>query len=132
LARRELLPQHESRPAEPALSSTTTVSVSLEARMTGATLIYRNKNEEEVARVLFDDHYVPGWCIKSKAEPSFRRKFAAQHEACAVWMREFDPETGKLRPKARRKAEVPTHARASGHPVKLSDLHVGEGGAWRL
>ena len=62
-----------------------------------STLIYRNKKQEEVARVLFDDNEVPGWCIRSKAEPGFRRKFAAQREACAVWLREFDPETGKLR-----------------------------------
>ena len=74
--------------------------------MTGTTLIYRNKNEEEVARVFFDEHDVPGWCIKSQAEPSFRRKFAAQHEACAVWMREFDPETGKLRPTGQRTASL--------------------------
>jgi hypothetical protein len=60
-------------------------------------LIYFNKNQEEVARVLFDENGVPGWCIKSKAEPSFTRKFAARQEACAVWLREFDPETGKLR-----------------------------------
>ena len=65
--------------------------------MFASTLVYFNKKQEEVARVIFDDHDVPGWCIKSKAEPSFKRKFAAQREACAVWMREFDPETGKLR-----------------------------------
>jgi hypothetical protein len=59
-------------------------------------LIYLNKNQEEVARVLFDENGVPGWCIKSKAEPGFTRKFAARQEACAVWLREFDPETGKL------------------------------------
>jgi hypothetical protein len=59
-------------------------------------LIYFNKNQEEVARVLFDENGVPGWCIKSKAEPGFTRKFAARQEACVVWLREFDPETGKL------------------------------------
>ena len=59
-------------------------------------LIYFNKNQEEVARVLFDENGVPGWCIKSKAEPGFTRKFAARQEACAVWLREFDHETGKL------------------------------------
>jgi hypothetical protein len=64
--------------------------------MVSSTLIYFNKNREEVARVTFDENDVPGWCIKSKAEPSFKRKFAAQREACAVWLREFDPETGKL------------------------------------
>jgi hypothetical protein len=68
--------------------------------MFDSTLIYRNKKQEEVARVIFDDHEIPGWCIKSKAEPSFKRKFAARGEACAVWLREFDPETGKLRAKS--------------------------------
>src|SRR5258706_16451901 len=71
--------------------------------MLSSTLIYFNKNQEEVARVTFDENEVPGWCIKSKAEPSFKRKFAAQREACAVWLREFDPETGKLRSKSQRK-----------------------------
>ena len=71
--------------------------------MASLTTIYFNKNHEEVARVTFDDNDVPGWCIKSKAEPGFRRKFAVQREACAVWMREFDPETGKLRAKSQRK-----------------------------
>ena len=71
--------------------------------MLSSTLIYFNKNQEEVARVTFDDSDVPGWCIKSKAEPSFKRKFAAQREACAVWLREFDPETGRLRSKSARK-----------------------------
>lgn len=71
--------------------------------MLSPTLIYLNKNQEEVARVAFDENDVPGWCIKSKAEPSFRRKFAAQREACAVWLREFDPETGKLRSKSQQK-----------------------------
>ena len=59
-------------------------------------LIYFNKNQEEIARVLFDENGVPGWCIKSKGEPGFTRKFAARQEACAVWLREFDPETGRL------------------------------------
>ena len=59
-------------------------------------VIYFNKNQEEVARVLFDENGVPGWCIKSKAEPGFKRKFAARQEACAVWLREFDPDTGRL------------------------------------
>jgi hypothetical protein len=68
-----------------------------EVPMVSSTLIYFNKNQEEVARVTFDENDVPGWCIKSKAEPSFKRKFAAQREACAVWLREFDPETGRLR-----------------------------------
>lgn len=71
--------------------------------MLSSTLIYLNKKQEEVARVIFDDHDVPGWCIKSKAEPGFKRKFAAQREACAVWLREFDPETGQLRSRSRRK-----------------------------
>jgi hypothetical protein len=67
--------------------------------MVASTLIYLNKSQVEVARVTFDENDVPGWCIKSKAEPSFKRKFGARQEACAVWMREFDPETGKLRSK---------------------------------
>lgn len=71
--------------------------------MVASPLIYMNKKQEEVARIAFDDTDIPGWCIKSKAEPRFKRKFASQHEACAVWMREFDPETGKLRPKSQRK-----------------------------
>jgi hypothetical protein len=71
--------------------------------MTASTLIYLNKKQEEVARILFDENDVPGWCIKSKNEPTFKRKFAAQREACAVWLREFDPETGKLRPKSQRR-----------------------------
>ena len=69
--------------------------------MFASTLIYFNKNQEEVARVIFDENGVPGWCIKSKAEPGFTRKFAARHEACAVWLREFDPETGKIRSASR-------------------------------
>ena len=64
--------------------------------MFNSSLIYLNKKKEEVARVIFDDTEVPGWCIKSKAEPNFKRKFAAQREATAVWLRDFDPETGKL------------------------------------
>ena len=74
--------------------------------MIASTLIYLNKNKEEVARVTFDEHEVPGWCIRSKAEPAFKRKFAAQREACAVWIREFDPETGKLRPKSQRRENL--------------------------
>lgn len=69
-------------------------------------LIYFNKNQEEVARVLFDENGVPGWCIKSKAEPGFTRKFAARQEACAVWLREFDPETGRLLSSSHRKEVV--------------------------
>jgi len=71
--------------------------------MVASPLIYTNKKREEVARVMFDDTDIPGWCIRSKAEPKFKRKFSAQHEACAVWMREFDPETGKLRSKSQRR-----------------------------
>jgi hypothetical protein len=70
--------------------------------MFASTLIYFNKMQEEVARVTFDDQGVPGWCIRSKAEPNFKRKFAARNEACVVWLREFDPETGKLRAKSQR------------------------------
>jgi hypothetical protein len=71
--------------------------------MVASPLIYMNKKHEEVARVTFDDSDIPGWCIKSKAEPGFKKKFSARHEACAVWMREFDPETGKLRSKSHRR-----------------------------
>jgi hypothetical protein len=76
--------------------------------MFASTLIYFNKNQEEVARVLFDENGVPGWCIKSKAEPGFTRKFAARQEACAVWLREFDPETGKLRTSSHKQREAVT------------------------
>ena len=71
--------------------------------MNATAVIFRNKKQEEVARVTFDDNGVPGWCIKSKVEPNFKRKFAACQEACAVWNREFDPETGKLLLKSQRK-----------------------------
>ena len=74
-----------------------------EDSMLSSTTIYFNKKNEEVARITFDENDVPGWCIKSKGEPSFKRKFAAQREASAVWLREFDPETGKLRAKSPRK-----------------------------
>ncbi len=55
--------------------------------MVSSTLIYFNKNQEEVARVMFDEN------------------------DCAVWLREFDPETGKLRAKSQRKelASATTH-----------------------
>jgi hypothetical protein len=59
-------------------------------------LIYRNSRDEEVARIVFDENGIRGWCIQSKAEPCFKRKFATQREACAIWIREFDPETGRL------------------------------------
>ena len=71
--------------------------------MLASTMIYFNKNQEEVARVTFDENDVPGWCIRSKGEPSFKRKFGAQREACAVWLREFDPETGRLRSRTQKK-----------------------------
>jgi hypothetical protein len=74
-----------------------------EDSMLSSTTIYFNQKNEEVARITFDENDVPGWCIKSKAEPGFKRKFAAQREAAAVWLREFDPETGKLRTKSQRK-----------------------------
>jgi hypothetical protein len=77
--------------------------LSPEDSMLSSTTIYFNKKNEEVARITFDEYDVPGWCIKSKSEPSFKRKFAAQREAYAVWLREFDPETGKLRAKSQRK-----------------------------
>jgi hypothetical protein len=71
--------------------------------MFASTVIYYNKNQQEVARVLFDENGIPGWRIKSAAEPGFARKFAARQEACAVWLRDFDPETGKLRSNSHRK-----------------------------
>jgi len=70
--------------------------------MFNSALIYLNKKKEEVGRIIFDDTEVPGWCIRSKAEPGFRHKFAAQREARAVWLRDFDPETGKLWSKSHR------------------------------
>jgi hypothetical protein len=98
-----LPPQQRGRNADPRRTEAICSQNSPEDTMLSSTLIYFNKNQEEVARVTFDENDVPGWCIKSKAEPSFRRKFAAQREACAVWLREFDPETGKLRSKSERK-----------------------------
>jgi hypothetical protein len=64
-------------------------------------LICRNKNLEEVARIVFDDNGVRGWCIQSKAEPRFNRKFASQLEASIIWNAEFDPETGRLRQRSK-------------------------------
>lgn len=71
--------------------------------MFASTVIYYNKNQEEVARILFDENGIPGWRIKSMAEPGFTRKFGARQEACAVWLRDFDPETGKLHSNAHKR-----------------------------
>lgn len=51
-------------------------------------LIYRNINHEEVVRIEFNEGGFLGWCIQSKAEPQFKRKFATQTEACDVRNRE--------------------------------------------
>ena len=59
--------------------------------------IFRNKKDEEVARVTFDENFPQGWRIESKAHQSFNHKFSTEQEACDVWHHDFDPETGRLR-----------------------------------
>ena len=58
--------------------------------------IFRNKKDEEVARVIFDENFPPGWRIESKARQRFEHKFSTELEACNVWHHDFDPETGRL------------------------------------
>lgn len=60
-----------------------------------AKIIFRNKKNEEVARVIFDENFPPGWRIESKAQQSFDHKFSTELEACNVWHHDFDPETGR-------------------------------------
>jgi hypothetical protein len=58
--------------------------------------IFRNKKEEEVARVIFDKNFPPGWRIESMARQSFEHKFSTELEAFKAWHHDFDPETGGL------------------------------------
>jgi hypothetical protein len=58
--------------------------------------IFRNKKDEEVARVIFDETLPRGWRIESKALQGFDHKFSTEQAACDVWHQDFDPETGKL------------------------------------
>ena len=59
-------------------------------------IIFRNKRDEEVARVVFDEDFPPVWRIESKACPSFEHKFTTELGAFKVWQHDFDPETGRL------------------------------------
>jgi hypothetical protein len=58
--------------------------------------IFRNQKDEEVARVIFDERFPPGWRIESKARQTFEHKFSTELEALSVWHQDFDPETGGL------------------------------------
>lgn len=58
--------------------------------------IFRNKKDEEVARVIFDENFPPGWRIESKVQQRFEHKFSTEVEACSTWHHDFDPETGRL------------------------------------
>jgi hypothetical protein len=58
--------------------------------------IFHNKKHEEVARVIFDENFPPGWRIESKARQTFEHKFSTDLEAFNVWHHDFDPETGRL------------------------------------
>ncbi len=55
-----------------------------------------NRAGQTVATISCDESG-KSWHIASKAEPSFRRTFAASHEAFYFWYSRFDPEIGKLR-----------------------------------
>jgi hypothetical protein len=65
--------------------------------MSAKITIFRNQRDEEVARVIFDESFPPGWRIKPKAHRRFDHKFSTEQQACDVWHHDFDPETGKLR-----------------------------------
>lgn len=58
--------------------------------------IFRNRKDEEVARVIFDENFPPGRRIESKARQSFEHKFSTEQEAFNAWQHDFDPETGRL------------------------------------
>ena len=58
--------------------------------------IFRNSNDEEVARVVLDEDFPPGWRIESEARQGFDHKFSTELEAFNVWHHDFDPETGRL------------------------------------
>jgi hypothetical protein len=66
--------------------------MSIPAKLT----IFRNKRDEEVARVIFDENFPPGWRIQSKVRQSFEHKFSTEQEAFNAWHHDFDPETGRL------------------------------------
>src|SRR5260370_33138289 len=51
--------------------------MSMSAKIT----IFRNKRDEEVARVTFDETFPRGWRIESKAHQSFDHKFSTELEA---------------------------------------------------
>jgi hypothetical protein len=65
--------------------------------MSAKITIFRNKRDEEVARITFDENFPQGWRIVSKGHRRFDHKFSTEQEACDVWHRDFDPETGKPR-----------------------------------
>jgi hypothetical protein len=60
-------------------------------------IIFGNKRDEEVARVVFDETFPPGWRIESNTHQRFEHKFSTELEACNIWHLDFDPETGRLR-----------------------------------
>lgn len=70
--------------------------MSIHAKM----IIFRNKRDEEVARVIFDETFPPGWRIEPNTHLRFEHKFSTELEACNIWHRDFDPETGRLRQQA--------------------------------
>ena len=67
--------------------------MSMSAKIT----IFRNKKDEEIARVIFDESFPPGWRIESTAHQRFAHKFSTEQEARNIWHHDFDPETGRLR-----------------------------------
>ena len=64
--------------------------------MSGKITIFRNKRDEELARIIFDENFPRGWRIESKPHQRFDHRFSTEQEACDVWHHDFDPETGKL------------------------------------
>lgn len=58
--------------------------------------IFRNKKDEEVARVTFNESSPQGWRIEFKTQRRFDHTFSTEQAACDVWHQDFDPETGKL------------------------------------
>lgn len=60
--------------------------------------IFRNQQDEEVARVIFEETFPSGWRIKSKiTHQKLEHRFSTELEAFNVWHHDFDPETGSLR-----------------------------------
>jgi hypothetical protein len=64
--------------------------------MSAKIAIFRNREDEDVARVTFDENFPRGWRIESKALQGFDHKFSTAQAACDVWHQDFDLETGKL------------------------------------